>query len=269
MRSRAHVGSHPIHPMLIVFPLGLWITSFIFEIIAVLSQNERLWAAAFFGIIAGCAGAALAAVPGAIDLFSVVPGNSSARKRGYLHGALNVCALALFIFTAWRWGNPYDAPDGLTIGLSAIGVAIVLVSGWLGATLVYRNQIGVDRRYARAGQFRERRLGGWDQPVCNQAELGEGQMMTVSVGNERIVIGRCGTGFAAFSNHCTHRGGPLADGALVGCTVQCPWHGSQFDIHTGRVVAGPAEHKIRTFEIEIRGGEVYVLPHKEKQDKAA
>ena len=164
----------------------------------------------------------------------------------------------------------YDAPDGLTIGLSAIGVAVVLVSGWLGAALVSRNQISVDHRYARAAQFRERRLSGWDQPVCNQSELGEGQMMLVSVGNEHAVVGRCPTGFAAFSNHCTHRGGALVDGALVGCTVQCPWHGSQFDIHTGRVVAGPAVHKIHTFDLEVRRGEVYVQPHKATgEDKAA
>ena len=66
--------------MLIVFPVGLWISSFIFEVIAVLSNNERLWAGAFFGIIAGCAEAALAALPGAIDLLSVVP-STPARGR--------------------------------------------------------------------------------------------------------------------------------------------------------------------------------------------
>lgn len=268
MRSRAHIGSHPIHPMLIVFPLGLWITSFIFQIIAVLSTNDRLWAAAFFAMVAGCAGAALAAVPGAIDLFSVVPRNSSGRTRGYLHAVVNVCALGLFIFIAWRWGNPYEAPDGFTIGLSAVGVAGILVAGWLGATLVYRNQIGVDHRYARAGKLRERQLTSWDQPTCNQAELSEGQMMLVSVGNEHVVIGRCATGYAAFSNYCTHRGGPLADGALVGCAVQCPWHGSQFDIHSGRVIAGPATHKIHTFDIEVRDGEVYILPHGKQQQAA-
>jgi nitrite reductase/ring-hydroxylating ferredoxin subunit len=64
----------------------------------------------------------------------------------------------------------------------------------------------------------------------------------------------------AFSDHCTHKGGPLSDGALVGCTVQCPWHGSQFDVHTGRVVAGPAKSKIDVYETEIRGGEIYIMP---------
>jgi nitrite reductase/ring-hydroxylating ferredoxin subunit len=66
----------------------------------------------------------------------------------------------------------------------------------------------------------------------------------------------------AFSDHCTHKGGPLSDGALVGCTVQCPWHGSQFDVRTGRVVAGPAASKIDTYKVEIRSGEVYVSPNR-------
>src|SRR5207253_6685982 len=48
------------------------------------------------------------------------------------------------------------------------------------------------------------------------------------------LVGRCSQGLFAFSDSCTHKGGPLSDGALVGCTVQCPWHGSQFDVSSGR-----------------------------------
>ena len=132
------------------------------------------------------------------------------------------------------------------------------ISGWLGGTLVYRNQIGVDHRYAGAGQMKERTLSGWDRPVCNQSELADGQMLLAIVENQRVVVGKCTEGLFAFSDGCTHRGGSLSDGALIGCTVQCPWHGSQFDIQTGRVVAGPAEQKIDVHPIEVRNGEVYV-----------
>ncbi|HST77400.1 MAG TPA: Rieske 2Fe-2S domain-containing protein, partial [Verrucomicrobiae bacterium] len=116
----------------------------------------------------------------------------------------------------------------------------------------------VDHRFASAGKLKERTLSGWDRPVCNQSELGDGQMLLAQVGKERVVVGRCKEGLFAFSDHCTHRGGPLSDGALVECTVQCPWHGSQFDIRTGRVVAGPAEEKIDVHQMEVRGGEVYI-----------
>lgn len=262
MRARAQIRNHPIHPMLVVFPLGLWITSFAFDVAAIAGNDPYLAAAGFYAIIGGCAGALLAAIAGATDLFGAVPERSSAKKRGYTHAALNLIAFGLFIAVAVLRGGPSTMPHGLTLLLSGIGVVLILCSGWLGGTLVYRNQIGVDHRYANAGQWHERTLAGWDQPVCNQSELGDGQMILAEVGDRKIVVGRCPEGIFAFSNHCTHRGGPLADGALVGCTVQCPWHGSQFDIRSGHVVAGPAKDNMETYPVEVRGGEVFVTPNR-------
>ena len=260
MISKAHIKSHPIHPILVTFPIGLWIAALIFDLLGT-RGNALLTAAGYYAIIGGCIGAACAAIPGVIDLFGVVPDRSSARNRGYLHGGLNSLALLLFIFIAVRRGSGNAPADGLSLGLEAIGVALILFSGWLGGTLVYRNQIGVDHRYAHAGKFKERSITAFDQPACNQSELSDGQMMLIDTGKDRMVVGKCPEGFSAFSNRCTHKGGPLSDGALVGCTVQCPWHGSQFDVHTGRVVAGPAERKIAVYETAVRKGEVYIEPH--------
>ncbi|HEY4677932.1 MAG TPA: DUF2231 domain-containing protein [Candidatus Angelobacter sp.] len=262
MRSKASIQSHPIHPMLVGFPIALWVTGFIFDLIGARGSNAGLWAAGFYSIIGGCVGAVLAATAGVVDWLYTVPPESSAKNRGLLHGGLNSFALLLFIYVAYRLGSPSAAPDGPTLLLMGIGVVIVAISGWLGGTLVYRNQIGVDRRYASAGKLKTRTIESWSKPVCNQSELGDGQMMLAIVGGERIVVGRCSEGFFAFSDHCTHKGGPLSDGALVGCTVQCPWHGSQFDVRTGRVIAGPAQEKINTYSIEITGGEIYVQPPK-------
>ncbi len=244
--------------MLVAFPIGLWVMAFIFELIAVAQSNAGLWAAGFYCVVAGCVGAVLAALPGAIDWLTVVPPDSSAKRRGLLHGSLNTIALLLFIYIAYRLGSPASRPAGATLVLMAIGVVLLGISGWLGGTLVYRNQIGVDHRTAGAGKLKQRTLSGWDRPVCNQSELADGQMLLATVAKQRVVIGRCSEGLFAFSDHCTHRGGPLSDGALVDCTVQCPWHGSQFDIRTGRVVAGPAEQKIDVHQVEIRAGEVFV-----------
>jgi nitrite reductase/ring-hydroxylating ferredoxin subunit len=177
--------------------------------------------------------------------------------------------LAIFIFVVAHRGSADVKPDGVAIVGSLIGVAILSYSGWLGGTLVYRNQIGVDHRYANAGTWRERTLDSFDRPVCNTSELAPGQMMLAIVKGERIAVGRCETGIAAFSDHCTHRGGPLSDGSLVGCTVQCPWHGSNFDVYTGRVVAGPAEQRIETYQIDVRNNEVYVIPKRHEAKKAA
>lgn len=258
MRSTAAIKSHPIHPMLVAFPIGLWVMAFIFEFLGVIRGSSGLWSAGFDCVIAGCITAVLAAVAGAIDWWTIVPPRSSAKSRGLLHGSLNVLALILFIYSVVRQGSPSTEPDKTVLVVMAVGVVALGVSGWLGGTLVYRNQIGIDRRYAGAGKFKTRSLNDWSKPVCNQSELGDGQMLLASINGERVVVGRCSEGHFAFSDHCTHKGGPLSDGSLVGCVVQCPWHGSQFDIKTGRVVSGPAEEKVETYQVEIHNNEVYV-----------
>lgn len=260
MQSRAQIKSHPIHPMLIVLPLGLFLGSWIFDLIGKATNNELLWATSYYSAILGIIGGFCAAIPGAIDWFTVVPPRSSGKKRGLLHAGLNVLVLIGFIIIAARRGSAIAEPGAFELVLMTASIVVLGISGWLGGTLAYRNQIGVDHRYANAGRFRERRIESWNRPACNQSELGEGQMMLVHVGNQRVVVGRCPQGMIAFSDHCTHKGGSLSDGALVGCTVQCPWHGSQFDVHTGRVVAGPAKSKIDTYETEVRAGEVYIVP---------
>ena len=269
MRSRASIHSHPIHPMLVAFPIGLWVVSFILDVIGKIRGDASFWAAGFYLVIGGCIGAALAAIPGVVDLFTVVPPHSSARDRGYIHGVLNVLALIVFIVVAARRGDPGTMPDGVSLAISLGGIILIGISGWLGGTLVFRNQIGVDHQYAGAGQFKQRTLDAWDRPVCHPGELGDGQMMLAIVQGQRVVVGRCGDGIYAFSDACTHQGGPLSDGALVGCVVQCPWHGSQFDLKTGRVVAGPAQKKILTYQVDIRGGEVYVMPQAVEEEKKA
>ncbi len=258
MRSRANIASHPIHPMLVALPIGLWIGGFAFALIGYFGQRSLFGAAAFFCIIAGCIGAALAAIPGVIDLFTVVPDRSSARTRGYLHGAVNTLALFLFLYAAARQGSPYDPIDNITLVVEFIGIACIAYSGWLGGTLAYRNQIGVEHLQANAGTLKERTVESFDRPICNQGELGDGQAMLVHIGGEHIALARCSEGIFAFSDRCTHKGGPLSDGAVVGCAVQCPWHGSQFDIRNGRVIAGPAGEHLKTYKVEITAGEVYI-----------
>ena len=262
MRARAHIKSHPIHPILVTFPIALWTAALLADILGVVLNHGLLWAAGFFAIMGGILGAVLAAIAGTMDWIKVVPPKSSAKKRGLTHGLLNSGVLIAFIVIAIQRGNAYAQPNAMHLGFEALAVGVMMASGWLGGTLVYRNQIGVDHRYANAGKWKERELSGWDQPVCNQAELSEGQAMLAHVKGERVVVARCPEGMVAFSDHCTHRGGPLSDGAIIGCAVQCPWHGSQFDLRTGRVISGPAEDKIRIYEIEIRGTEVYVVPDK-------
>jgi nitrite reductase/ring-hydroxylating ferredoxin subunit len=140
-----------------------------------------------------------------------------------------------------------------------VGFGFVCFGGWLGGTLVYRNQIGVDHRYADAGKWYEQDVTagqGEHIVVAKCDELKAGQMKLLHVNDRRIVLARTDEGYCAFDDRCTHRGGPLSDGVLACKTVTCPWHGSQFDVTNGSLKAGPAEEKINTWTVEESGGEV-------------
>jgi nitrite reductase/ring-hydroxylating ferredoxin subunit len=92
--------------------------------------------------------------------------------------------------------------------------------------------------------------------VASESDLEVGQMKLIRVGALRITLARTEEGYRAFQDRCTHRGGPLSDGALICGTVQCPWHGSQFDVATGAVKAGPAADPIETYPLQVLGGRV-------------
>src|SRR5690606_32302832 len=94
--------------------------------------------------------------------------------------------------------------------------------------------------------------------VATTDELKVNQMKLVHLNNSRIVISRTENGYAAFDDHCTHRGGSLAGGAMICNTVQCPWHGSQFDVRTGMVKAGPAKESIKTYPVVESDGKVFL-----------
>jgi nitrite reductase/ring-hydroxylating ferredoxin subunit len=96
-------------------------------------------------------------------------------------------------------------------------------------------------------------------PVALASELQPDQMKLLHIGNQRIVLARTEQGFVAFEDHCTHRGGSLADGVLICGTVQCPWHGSQFDVRAGALKSGPAGEGIHVYQVEERGGEVCLM----------
>jgi nitrite reductase/ring-hydroxylating ferredoxin subunit len=72
------------------------------------------------------------------------------------------------------------------------------------------------------------------------------------------VLARTEDSYVAFDDRCTHRGGALSGGAMICGTVQCPWHGSQFDVQSGAVKAGPATQKIQWYSVESRDGQVFL-----------
>ena len=144
MRAKARLLGHPIHPMLIVFPLGLLTVAAIFDIIYVSTHNGHWADLSYWMIASGIVGGLIAAVFGVIDWFGI-PGSTRARYIGLIHGLSNAVVVILFI-VSWftRRSNP-TAPGLTAMMLGWIGIVIAVFASWLGGELVYRLNVGVDR----------------------------------------------------------------------------------------------------------------------------
>ena len=268
MRSSAHIKGHPLHPMLIPFPFAYLFGSAALDVWARATGRRRWFRTAHHLNGMGLGTAFLAALPGLVDYAFAVPPKSSARERATKHMLANLSALTMFA-AARLARRDEDAPQPLwAIAAELSGATLLAAGGWLGGTLVYRNQIAVDHRYAEAGRWTVEALSP-DQPEGSEAEVGAAndlavnQMKLVRIGSRRIVVARTEQRVVAFDDRCTHKGGPLSDGTLACGTVQCPWHGSQFDVETGDVEHGPAGGPIRTYDVSERDGRIWLrVPEK-------
>ena len=143
MRSRARFLGHPIHTLLVVFPLGLLLTATLFDLWA-WGTGNRFWNdLAFYLIVAGVVGGIAAAPFGLVDWLAI-PRGTRAKAVGAWHGGGNVLVLALFALS-WmlRLGGP-DVEPTWPLVLALAGAGCALVTGWLGGELVVRLGIGVD-----------------------------------------------------------------------------------------------------------------------------
>jgi nitrite reductase/ring-hydroxylating ferredoxin subunit/uncharacterized membrane protein len=258
MRSTAHIKGHPIHPMLIPFPFAYLFGAACIDVWA-RAANRRDWTrTAKHMRMLGIGSALVAAVPGIIDYFTAVPPKSSAKDRATNHALANLSALGLF--AAAGAGSNGSRPPAWAVAAEAAGAALLSIAGWMGGTLVYRNQIAVDHRYAEAGKWDPKTLPPAPEAMAIDVgpddELQLDQMKLLRVGDRRLVLARTEQGYVAFDDRCTHKGGPLSDGTLACGRVQCPWHGSQFDVHDGSVEHGPAEEYVATYQVDVKAGRV-------------
>lgn len=141
MESRAKLFGHAIHPILIVYPLGLLSTAVIFDIIYLVTSDTRWTTVSFWMIAAGLIGGLLAALFGLIDFLNI-PGNTRAKRVGLLHGLTNLFVVILFAVSFYlRTG--FEVPPTLALVLSFVGVGAALLGGWLGGELVERLGVGI------------------------------------------------------------------------------------------------------------------------------
>jgi uncharacterized membrane protein/nitrite reductase/ring-hydroxylating ferredoxin subunit len=257
---------HPLHPALVHFPIALFLLSLILDILSYfVADSNAIFRAAFYSLAFGIAMALLVAVTGFVDR-SDIRLDHPARKTANTHMTLNLSAVALAALNFFLRLGELDLTRTplLNLLLSIAGVGIIMFSGYLGGTMVYDNGIGVGRHRRDTRTPRETikvsgkaEQGGW-MPVCDAAELKDGETLRVNHEGNIVAIAKRGDEVYAFQEFCTHRFGPLSEGKLEGYQVECPWHRSCFDIRTGKVKKGPAKVDLKTYSAVNRKGKIFI-----------
>jgi uncharacterized membrane protein len=141
MSSPASFKDHPLHPILVPLPIGLWIFSIVSDLSFKFGYGGPVWNdVAFYTLAGGIVGALIAALPGLIDLLSIQ--NEKSKSIGIWHMVINLLAVALYCVNFWlRMHRPPG--DTLPIALSVVGVVFITISGWLGGELVYVRGVAV------------------------------------------------------------------------------------------------------------------------------
>ena len=149
MASPASIGRHPIHPMIVPFPIGLWVFSLIADVIY-LWRGNPVWRdyIAFYALLGGIIGAAAAAVPGLVDWLSLK--NPRVVKIANWHARLNVIALLVFAASSYlRTHSGAAFVSGsytIQVALSVLGVILISISGYLGGEMVFKHGVAVDQQ---------------------------------------------------------------------------------------------------------------------------
>lgn len=142
MRTPANIAGHPIHPMLVTIPIGLWVFSLVCDLVAMRSADQATWnLVALYALIGGIIGALAAAVPGLIDMLSLR--DKAIKKTALVHMTINLAVVALYVVNAWLRVGQDATASGTPFILSLIAVAMLAVSGWLGGKMVFLAGVGV------------------------------------------------------------------------------------------------------------------------------
>lgn len=236
---------HPVHVIFTDIPLGAWTAAVAFDFLEATGGRRRFGTVADAAVTVGLLGATGAAITGLTDFQDVDP---PASRIGLVHGLLNIAGASLFL-TSLIQRRKHARAAGRRFALA--GYVVALSSAFLGGALVYDEGIGVDHTLGQS--FPEDFTA-----VLAQSELSDGEMKRAEYRGVPILLARRGERIFALAETCTHLGGPLSEGKLTGDTVQCPWHGSRFSLHNGRVLDGPAVHPQPCLEARVRDGQIEV-----------
>jgi uncharacterized membrane protein/nitrite reductase/ring-hydroxylating ferredoxin subunit len=247
---------HPLHPMLVHFPIGLFILSSLLDLGSLaFPSTPNLVREAFYAMLLGIIGALIAAVPGLVD-YTDIRDDHPGKRTAIAHLTLNLIVVGLYGINLGVRSSTLDAlktPVGPLI-LSLLGITLLSVSGYLGGRLVYDEGISVGRHKRRTPTpestlhlTRVENGGATFVPVPEAEKLGDQETLRVEIDGEVIAIAKLDGSFYAFQEFCTHRFGPLSEGDFKG-----------FDVRTGKVTNGPAKVDLKTFKVERRDGKICV-----------
>lgn len=142
MAKTASIAKHPIHAMLVPFPIGLWVFSLVADVIAMSRWGNASWTdAARYTMAGGIVGAILAAAAGLVDFFTLK--GATVRRLGIAHLTLNVVILAMFVVNLLVRTLGH-ASSAVTVSMSVVAVLLLGASGWLGGELVYVHGVAVE-----------------------------------------------------------------------------------------------------------------------------
>jgi uncharacterized membrane protein/nitrite reductase/ring-hydroxylating ferredoxin subunit len=270
---------HPLHPLLTHLPLGMWLFALIFDITGFASGATWAFEAAAWSMFLGTALALPTAITGLNDWLDI-RADHPAQNTALWHMGLMIPSTAIFILdTVLHFVGRDTQVTTVMLGLTIVGYLLTIVGGYLGGILIYDDGISVGRHRRNTDlphdTLHEPRkgttelplapsqgLGAEFHPVVPEAALEEGKTMRVEMQGAVMTLVRAGGQIFAVQEYCTHRCGPLSEGETRfdghGREIRCPWHGSCFDLATGKVTHGPAKVDLKTYQVAIRHGIVHV-----------
>jgi nitrite reductase/ring-hydroxylating ferredoxin subunit len=236
---------HALHPMLTDVPIGMWTAAGVLDVV------PGTGVASTALVATGCAAAVPTAVTGLADWSDLHP---QQQRVGLVHAAANVAALGCYAASlAARVRG--DTGRGKLLGFTGLGV--LMVGGYLGGHLAYRQTAGPNHQADVVDLF----PSGWHDlgPVD---DLPDGAPAKRTVDGVDLLVVRRGTHVDVLADKCSHLSGPLSEGSFAvdggqGCIV-CPWHGSTFRLSDGLVVHGPATSPQQRFDSRVSAGRLEV-----------
>ena len=153
MHTPASIAKHPIHPMLVTVPIGLWVFSFVCDLAPlVFGATSANWhIVAYYTMVGGVFGALAAAIPGFIDMLSLP---RAIKRIAIVHMVINLTVVVLYCVNAWLRAGGMD-PARTPFWLSLAGIVMLGVSGWLGGRMVYLHGAAVTEPHLPAQPVKE------------------------------------------------------------------------------------------------------------------